>query len=114
MMPLRLADIKEAVTREFKVSRVDLDSDRRDREITIPRHVAYKLAKMHTKMSLPNIGRNFGGRDHTTIISGVRSIDKRLAEEPELRDRFDAINAHLTQLAAANSTEGDDDASVAQ
>lgn len=110
MMPLRIAAIKDEVIREFHLARHDLDSDRRGREITVPRHIAFKLTKLHTTYSLPRIGREFGGRDHTTVLSGIRSIEKRLAEEPETKDRFDAINARLDQLAAGNSDEGEADA----
>jgi chromosomal replication initiator protein len=101
MRPLRITVIKDEVTREFKLGRHDIDSDRQSRDISVPRHIAYKLAKLHTTYSFPRIGREFG-RDHTTILTGIRSINKRLAKEPELQDRFDAINARLDQLAAPN------------
>lgn len=102
MRPLRIAEIKDEVAREFQLARHDIDSDRQSRDVTVPRHIAYKLARLHTTYSFPRIGRDFGGRDHTTIMTGIRSIDKRLAKEPELQDRFDAINARLDQLAAPN------------
>jgi chromosomal replication initiator protein len=105
MSPLRIADIKEEVAREFKLDRHDLVSERQTRDLTVPRHIAFKLTKLHTTYSLPRIGREFGGRDHTTIISGLRSIEKRMQQEPELKDRFDIINARLEQLAAPNSEE---------
>lgn len=101
----RIAEIKAEVAKAFKVTVLDLDSDRRAREVAVPRHIAFWIARNRTRHSLPNIGRAFGGRDHTTVIQGMRSLEQKLSKSPELRDQFDAVVQRIDQLAAANSEE---------
>src|SRR5438132_68811 len=59
-------------------------SARRAREVARPRQVAMYLSKQLTPKSLPDIGRRFGGRDHTTVIHAVRQIEKLRASDAEL------------------------------
>lgn len=80
---LRVADrrvsveqIQRKVADYYQLRISDLLSPRRTRDITLPRQVAMFLAKRLTTRSLPDIGRRFGGRDHTTVIHAVRKIDK--------------------------------------
>ncbi len=82
------------MARHYNVSKQDLLSNRRTRTIVKPRQVAMYLAKMMTPRSLPEIGRRFGGRDHTTVLHAVRKIedlvgaDTKLAQELELLKRL--------------------------
>ena len=69
-----IPDIKRAVCAAFRVTRADLESARRARDVTRPRHLAMALAKRLTARSLPEIGRHFGGRDHTTVIHALRKM----------------------------------------
>lgn len=91
---VRIEDIQKIVARQFNVSRNDLLSNRRTRVIVRPRQVAMYLAKVMTPRSLPEIGRRFGGRDHTTVLHAVRKIedmsgkDQKLAREIELLKRL--------------------------
>jgi chromosomal replication initiator protein len=91
---VRIEDIQRVVARHYNVSKADLLSSRRTRTIVRPRQVAMYLAKVLTPRSLPEIGRRFGGRDHTTVLHAVRKIedliqgDKTLAEEIELLKRM--------------------------
>ena len=91
---VRIEDIQKIVARQFNVSRNDLLSNRRTRVIVRPRQVAMYLAKVMTPRSLPEIGRRFGGRDHTTVLHAVRKIedisskDQQLAREIELLKRL--------------------------
>lgn len=71
----KINDIKRAACRYFGVSAVDLDSARRTLKVVHPRQVAMYLARTLTGKSLPEIGRRFGGRDHTTVLHGVRKIE---------------------------------------
>jgi len=66
--------IQEVVARQYGVSRFDLLSSRRTANIVRPRQVAMYLCKTLTLRSLPEIGRRFGGRDHTTVLHAVRKI----------------------------------------
>jgi chromosomal replication initiator protein len=91
---VRIEDIQRVVSRHYNVSKADLLSARRTRTIVRPRQIAMYLAKVLTPRSLPEIGRRFGGRDHTTVLHAVRKIedlisgDKALAEEIELLKRM--------------------------
>ncbi|MDZ5700168.1 chromosomal replication initiator protein DnaA [Chelativorans sp. M5D2P16] len=91
---VRIEDIQRIVARHYNVSKTELLSNRRTRTIVKPRQVAMYLAKVLTPRSLPEIGRRFGGRDHTTVLHAVRKIegisggDKQLAQEIELLKRL--------------------------
>jgi len=90
---VKIEDIQRVVARQYNVSRADLLSSRRTANVVRPRQVAMYLAKTLTLRSLPEIGRRFGGRDHTTVLHAVRKIetlvnnDSSLAEEIELLKR---------------------------
>ena len=91
------------VARHYNVSKADLLSSRRTRTIVRPRQIAMYLAKVLTPRSLPEIGRRFGGRDHTTVLHAVRKIegligDKTLADEIELLKRSWSTNAKKRPL----------------
>ena len=87
---VKIEDIQRVVARQYNVSRADLLSSRRTANVVRPRQVAMYLAKTLTLCSLPEIGRRFEGRDHTTVLHAVRKIenlvstDNALAEEIEL------------------------------
>jgi chromosomal replication initiator protein len=91
---VRIEDIQRVVARHYNVSKSDLLSSRRTRTIVRPRQIAMYLAKVLTPRSLPEIGRRFGGRDHTTVLHAVRKIegmieaDKVLGDEIELLKRM--------------------------
>jgi chromosomal replication initiator protein len=91
---VRIEDIQKVVARQFNVSKNDLLSNRRTRVIVRPRQIAMYLSKIMTPRSLPEIGRRFGGRDHTTVLHAVRKIeelagkDQQLAHEIELLKRL--------------------------
>ena len=91
---VRIEDIQRIVARHYNVSKTELLSNRRTRTIVKPRQVAMYLSKVMTPRSLPEIGRRFGGRDHTTVLHAVRKIegmtanDNTLAQEVELLKRL--------------------------
>ena len=91
---VKIEDIQRIVARQYNVSRADLLSSRRTANVVRPRQIAMYLAKTLTLRSLPEIGRRFGGRDHTTVLHAVRKIenlvgnDTTLAEEIELLKRL--------------------------
>ncbi len=74
-------DIQRVACRYFDVKRNDLLSPRRDQRIAYPRQVAFYLAKTLTRKSHPDIGRRFGGRDHTTVLHGYRKIERLVKED---------------------------------
>ncbi len=91
---VRIEDIQRVVARHYNLSKTELLSNRRTRTVVKPRQVAMYLAKIMTPRSLPEIGRRFGGRDHTTVLHAVRKIeglagtDGTLAQEIELLRRL--------------------------
>ncbi len=77
-------DIHRAVMDHFKISKTELLSTRRHRSIARPRQIAMFLAKELTTRSLPEIGRRFGGKDHTTVLYAVRRIKTLMKDDSEL------------------------------
>jgi len=91
---VKIEDIQKLVASHFNVSRGDILSARRTASVVRPRQIAMYLSKLLTPRSLPEIGRRFGGRDHTTVLHAVRKItglvttDGTLSEEVELLKRM--------------------------
>ncbi len=85
----------KAVASYYGVKASDLKSPRRHKSVAGPRAVAMYLARTHTKDSYPDLGRAFGGKHHTTIISAVEKIIDRVKDDPGLRGEIHAIEAQL-------------------
>ncbi len=81
---IKIEDILKVVSRHFNVGRTDLLSARRAREVVMPRQIGMYLAKKLTARSLPEIGRRFGGRDHSTVLHAVRKIDEQMKSDEKL------------------------------
>jgi chromosomal replication initiator protein len=81
---ISIDEIQTRVSEHFRIRKAEMTSARRSREVARPRQVAMYLSKQLTPRSLPEIGRRFGGRDHTTVIHAVRQIEKLRAQDPEL------------------------------
>jgi len=88
-------EIQKVVADHFKLKQADLLSERRTRAVARPRHVAMYLAKQLTTRSYPDIGRRFGGRDHTTVLHAVKRIEELKATEPGLATDLEAITRKL-------------------
>ncbi len=83
--------IQKTVSEHYGLKQADLISERRARAVARPRQVAMWLAKQITTRSLPDIGRRFGGRDHTTVLHAVRRIESLKAEDPALARDVDVL-----------------------
>jgi chromosomal replication initiator protein len=83
------------VARQYNVSRADLLSSRRTANVVRPRQVAMYLAKILTLRSLPEIGRRFGGRDHTTVLHAVRKIETLAGNDSALADEIETLKRLL-------------------
>jgi chromosomal replication initiator protein len=88
-------EIQKVVADYFKLKQADLLSERRTRAVARPRHVAMYLAKQLTTRSYPDIGRRFGGRDHTTVLHAVKRIEELKTTEPGLATDLEAITRKL-------------------
>lgn len=95
-----VATIQSVVADFYGLTRLELISDRRAREVARPRQVGMWLAKKLTTRSLPDIGRRFGGRDHTTVLYAVRRIDELRGEDPKIRRDSDVLLRLFSQRAA--------------
>ena len=84
-------DIQKATADHYGLKQSDLLCERRTRAVARPRHVAMYLAKTLTTRSYPDIGRRFGGRDHTTVLHGVRRIEQLKAEDSALTADLEAL-----------------------
>lgn len=88
---VRVDDILRVVAKHYNVTRADILSQRRTANVVKPRQVAMYLAKTLTLRSLPEIGRRFGGRDHTTVLHAVRKIEGLVGSDRSLADEVEAL-----------------------
>ena len=92
---VKIEDIQKLVASHYSVSRADILSSRRTAVVVKPRQVAMFLAKTLTMRSLPEIGRRFGGRDHTTVLHAVRKIEALQANDATLREELELLKRML-------------------
>lgn len=88
-------DIQRAVCHHFHLRAADLTSQDRHKSIAFARHVAMYLCKQRLKCSFPELGRAFGGRDHTTVMSAVRKIESQRHADPHVRAHLEALERKL-------------------
>jgi len=94
---VKIEDIQRVVARQYNVSRSDLLSSRRTANVVRPRQVAMYLAKTLTLRSLPEIGRRFGGRDHTTVLHAVRKIEALVGSDAALAEEVEILKRQLQE-----------------
>jgi chromosomal replication initiator protein len=94
---VKIEDIQRIVSRQYNVSRADLLSSRRTANVVLPRQVAMYLAKTLTLRSLPEIGRRFGGRDHTTVLHAVRKIEGLIGNDSPLAGEVEQLKRLLQE-----------------
>ncbi|HEX9858978.1 MAG TPA: chromosomal replication initiator protein DnaA [Paracoccaceae bacterium] len=90
-----IEEIQRKVAEHFNIRLSDMIGPKRMRTIARPRQVAMYLAKQLTPRSLPEIGRRFGGRDHTTIMHGVRKIEELMSTDSQLTDDLQLLRRLL-------------------
>ena len=88
-------EIQRRVAEHYNIRLADLIGPKRVRTVARPRQVAMYLAKTLTTRSLPDIGRRFGGRDHTTIMHGGRKIEELRESDPQLAEELDLLRRAL-------------------
>jgi len=92
---VKIEDILRIVSRHFGVSKGDLLSQRRHRSVVWPRQIGMYLAKQLTQRSLPEIGRRFGNRDHTTVLHAIRKSEGEISSNPRLREEIEELKKLL-------------------
>ena len=93
---ITIDEIQRKVAEHYNIRLTDMHSARRARQVARPRQVAMYLSKQLTARSLPEIGRKFGGRDHTTVMHAVRKIEELMAEDPHITQDVEVIRRALT------------------
>jgi len=93
--PITIAQIQAEVCRYFSINHVDLIGSKRKHEIVYPRHVAMYLCQELTDSSFPQIGRAFGGKDHTTVMHAVNKIKKEMSCENDVYQQVQHITSAL-------------------
>ena len=87
--------IQKRVAAHYGVRVSEMFSARRARNIARPRQIAMYLAKNHTSLSYPEIGRQFGGRDHTTVMHAVKTIENLMTSNAQLAEDVELITSIL-------------------
>lgn len=95
---LTIDDIQRLVSEHYKVRVVDLKSKSRTQPLVLARQLCMYLAKKHLDKSLVEIGRAFGGKDHSTVINALRRIDSQLASDKEINNDFNDIESRIHNL----------------
>lgn len=93
---ITIDEIQRKVSEHFNLKINDMHSVRRSRNVARPRQIAMYLSKQLTPRSLPEIGRKFGGRDHTTVMHAVRKIEELMDEDPQIAQDVEVIRRALT------------------
>ena len=88
-------EIQKTVADHFNLKQADLLSERRTRSVARPRQIAMYLCKQNTTRSYPDIGRRFGGRDHTTVLHGVRKIEELMPKDDQIARDVEALTRKL-------------------
>ncbi len=93
---ITIDEIQRKVAEHYSIRLADMHSARRSRNVARPRQVAMFLAKQLTARSLPEIGRKFGGRDHTTVMHAVRKVEELMVEDASFSQDVEVIKRALT------------------
>ncbi len=94
---VKIEDIQKLVANHYNVSRADILSSRRTATVVRPRQIAMYLSKILTLRSLPEIGRRFGGRDHTTVLHAVRKIEGLAGKDGSLSEEIELLKRMLVE-----------------
>jgi chromosomal replication initiator protein len=92
---ITIQQIFDAVTKYYNVRLSDLQSKKRHKSIAFPRQVCMYLARRHTRYSLEEIGGYFGGRDHTTVLHAVRTVDDDVKNDKEIANQLTHLESQL-------------------
>ncbi|MBG0810874.1 chromosomal replication initiator protein DnaA [Methylosinus sp. H3A] len=94
---VKIDDIQKLVASHYNISRADILSSRRTANVVRPRQIAMYLSKVLTLRSLPEIGRRFGGRDHTTVLHAVRKVEELASKDKSLSEVIELLKRMLAE-----------------
>ena len=89
--------VKRVVAKYYSISIKDMDSAKRTRNLAFPRQVAMYISKELTDRSLPQIGKSFGGKDHTTVLHAVKKISSSIETDETLKETIDYLMMEITK-----------------
>jgi chromosomal replication initiator protein len=89
--------IQKEVADYYNISVTELKAKKRNKNILFPRQVAMYLSRQLTKLSLPEIGQAFGGKDHTTVLHSCKKMEQDVSEDRDLKSILEKLTAHLKQ-----------------
>jgi len=92
---ITIEEIQKKVADHFEIKLTEMHSARRARSVARPRQVAMYLAKQLTSRSLPEIGRRFGGRDHTTVMHAIRKVEELRGSDASFAEDVDLLRRVL-------------------
>ena len=92
---LSIPTIQQKVCKHFGITLAEMKGKKRTKHIVIPRQVAMYLSREYTTSSLPKIGKEFGGKDHTTVIHAHEKIQKLMKEDPDLKQDIADLEKQL-------------------
>lgn len=92
-----ISTIQKKIAKYFNIKIEDIKAKNRSSSNVLPRHIAMYLCKKFTKSSLPEIGREFGGKDHTTILYAYNKIEKRLQYDKDLKRIINTLSTGLSE-----------------
>ncbi len=95
---ITIDDIQKAVAEFYNIKLSDMSSSRRQRAVARPRQIAMYLAKQMTPTSLPQIGQQFGGRDHTTVMHAVKKVGELIVEDACIAEDISRIEKSLKSI----------------
>ncbi len=93
--PVTSSDIMSLITDEYSITTRDITGKGRTQTVSLPRQIAMFLTRKLTDLSLEEIGRNFGNRDHTTVLYAVQKIEKRIKDDRRFRETVDSLTSRL-------------------
>lgn len=92
-----IEDIQRAVAERFQIKLVELKSKKRTKNLVIPRQICMFLCRELTSLSFPEIGKHFGGKDHSTVIHACKQIEKGMGEDFNLKTTLDSLTQNLKE-----------------
>ncbi len=93
---ITIDEIQRKVAEHYNLRLTDMHSARRARDVARPRQVAMYLSKLLTARSLPEIGRKFGGRDHTTVMHAIRKVEELMDDDAQIAQDVEVVRRALT------------------
>jgi chromosomal replication initiator protein len=87
--------IQEVIADYFQITVADLKSKSRKKEVVYPRQLAMFLAKEYTELPLKSIGYHFGGRDHSTVIHSIQSVNLLMDETPDVEETLQKLRSYF-------------------